>query len=253
MKTSRSMSPAFSRLIPDRRRATSFVLALVVEALIIIALLLWGPRIAPRQKSLRAPTSFSLLPSDDDRAATRAEHRSTAKTSAKAAAAPPPKPQIVPPMPQPTPTPAFTLPGVIPLSLADNDIGKMHGTAPQKGEGDDAGDSKLAYGPGEGPGGAPLYYAEWYREPTHAELSTYMPANGPPTGFALIACKTVAGYHVDNCRVLGETPGSGFGRAMRRAAWQFLVRPPRLGGKTLVGAWVRIRIDFTPSGVSASG
>ena len=64
------MSPAFSRLIPDRRRATSFVLALVVEALIIIALLLWGPRIAPVQKSLRAPTSFSLLPSDDDRAAT---------------------------------------------------------------------------------------------------------------------------------------------------------------------------------------
>ena len=114
-------------------------------------------------------------------------------------------------------------------------------------------DSVAAYGPGEGPGGAPLYYAEWYREPTHAELSTYMPSNGPPTGFALIACKTIAGYHVDNCRVLGETPGSGFGRAMRRAAWQFLVRPPRLGGKTLVGSWVRIRIDFTPAGVTASG
>jgi protein TonB len=229
-----------------KRRAAALALALVAAALVILALIELGIVPAPPPDTLNPLHIFDvpLVP---------APVRTISRT-VKPAGSRPPK---AAPKPQPTPAAAPTPPAFILMdsaSFAAADIGKIAPAAAPKDDGAGSGkDSVAAYGPGEGPGGAPLYYAEWYREPTHAELSTYMPANGPPTGFALIACKTVAGYHVDNCRVLGETPGSGFGRAMRRAAWQFLVRPPRLGGKSLVGAWVRIRIDFTPAGVTASG
>jgi periplasmic protein TonB len=80
--------------------------------------------------------------------------------------------------------------------------------------------------------------------PTNQELSTYMPKNLYEDGWGMVACKTVARFHVEDCVELGQTPGSHLSGAVRQAAWQFLVRPPRVGGKSLVGSWVRIRIDY---------
>ena len=61
----------------------------------------------------------------------------------------------------------------------------------------------------------------------------------------LVACQTIERYHVENCQILSESPpGSGLARAVRLAAWQFLVLPPRVNGKVMVGSWVRIRIDY---------
>ena len=112
-------------------------------------------------------------------------------------------------------------------------------------------DSGSVYGPGEGPGGERLYNAEWYREPTHAELAYYLPKNTTVSGWGMIACRTIANFQVDDCQELGDSPmGSGLARAVRQAAWQFRVRPPRINGRSLVGSWVRIRIDFT-QGVGA--
>ena len=234
--------------LPDRRRTVSFVLALIVEALLILVLILFGPHFVPGSKpEPRRATSFSLAPSEKE-AATAPEHRTKAHAAAKQASGkitpiPPLPPVITPPK---VPTPPNALPGVLPIQLGASDISKLKSSASNDDGAETGTDSKLAYGPGEGPGGQPLYNAEWYREPSDAELNGYLPRGAPPNSWALIACQTVAKYHVENCRSLGESPvGSGLARAMREAAWQFLVRPPRRGGKVLVGAWVKIRIDFT--------
>ena len=234
--------------LPDRRRTVSFVLALIVEALLILVLILFGPHFVPGSKpEPRRATSFSLAPSEKE-AATAPEHRTKAHAAAKQASGkvtpiPPLPPVITPPK---VPTPPNALPGVLPIQLGASDISKLKSSASNDDGAETGTDSKLAYGPGEGPGGQPLYNAEWYREPSDAELNGYLPRGAPPNSWALIACQTVPKFHVENCRSLGESPvGSGLARAMREAAWQFLVRPPRRGGKVLVGAWVKIRIDFT--------
>ncbi|MDZ3830547.1 MAG: hypothetical protein U0S50_01860 [Sphingopyxis sp.] len=97
---------------------------------------------------------------------------------------------------------------------------------------------------GTAPNGEPLYAAVWYREPSDNELRGYLStANGP--GWGLIACRTAPDYRVEDCVALDEYPqGSQINRAVLAASWQFRVRPPRRGGRLLVGSWVRIRIDY---------
>ena len=97
---------------------------------------------------------------------------------------------------------------------------------------------------GTAPNGEPLYAAAWYREPRPDQLRAYLStASGP--GWGLIACRTAPNYRVEDCVGLSEYPqGSQITRAVLAAAWEFKVLPPRRGGKTLVGSWVRIRIDY---------
>lgn len=92
--------------------------------------------------------------------------------------------------------------------------------------------------------GEPLYAARWYREPYPEELRGYLStASGP--GWALINCRTVPEFKVDDCELVDEWPsGSQMGRAVLAAAWQFKVRPPQVGGRSMVGSWVRIRITY---------
>ena len=110
--------------------------------------------------------------------------------------------------------------------------------APRGGSGDSA------VVEGSGPNGERLYAAAWYREPSEGELRGYLStASGP--GWALIACRTVDDFRVEDCIGLSEYPdGSRMLRAVLAAAWQFRVRPPRVGGDYKVGEWVRIRIEY---------
>ncbi|MFD1611982.1 hypothetical protein ACFSCW_09230 [Sphingomonas tabacisoli] len=229
-----------------RRRAQSIGLTILVHLLLVLMLLKLAPPDQWRKKvEEHGPLTFQLTP-DARKSVARPKTVQKARSGAapvKAAAAPPPVP-----VPKPAPTMPALIPGLEHFSLS-----QVHSTATETASVDDGKgkDSASAYGPGEGPGGVRLYNAEWYREPTDAELSYYLPA-GHHIGWALIACQTVERFHVDNCRALGDSPaGSGLARAVREAAWQFLVRPPRIDGRPVIGAWVRIRIDFTEAGAAA--
>jgi hypothetical protein len=240
--------PAFGGQPSPRRRALSFALTVAAHLLIAWLLLRLSPTFAPV-----SPPSSPLDTFDVGTAAPEAPSRpAEAQRPQRRSASPPPPAASQPPPPPPTvPQPAPTRPVDLSMfgdkSLADTDLSRLPSAQGRgEAEGDDRGaDSVAPYGPGEGPGGQRLYNAEWVREPSHAELNGYLTNNAPPGAWALIACRTVADFQVDNCRVLGESPvGSRLGSAMRQAAWQFRIRPPRVGGKAMVGGWVRIRIDF---------
>jgi protein TonB len=242
----------------DHRRRTkrhpgAFILALILH-LLVLGFLLWQRGAPVPIKEERALSGFTLSPDAKDE--TGKEKTDTKESKSEAAqgfdqtAKTPPPPTPVPPretepVPSKNPLPFIEMSG---SDFASSDIAGI----PSGKKGTQAsGDSKAAYGPGEGPGGATLYDADWYRPPTNAELNGYLRPNAPRTGWGLIACKTIEHYHVDDCVTLGEAPlGSGFARSVRDAAWQFLVLPPRINGKPVMGAWVRIRISYNESGIS---
>lgn len=219
-----------------RARASAIGLSLLLVAILILALMRLG--ILPPLPKREPTKTFALVPAGEQAATTRARRPTRAQRRETRTAAVPPAP--LPPPPVPVRVPALTLSRD---EFAATDIGAM--AKPGAGDADAGADSVATYGPGEGPGGARLYKAEWYRLPPANALQLYLP-QGPQPGWALIACRTAPDYKVENCRELDESPrGSGLSRALRQAAWQFQVRPPRLGGKPLIGAWVSIRFDFT--------
>jgi hypothetical protein len=223
-----------------RRRATAIGLTLAAELLFLWILLGLNPPLPNSILSQPIAVTFDLAPKPQKTPA--ASPRAKAKVIAQS----PPKqtqPRPVAPQPKPAQVPPSPFIAMNKSDMAAADISKL-GSGSSSGSGEGA--NSAVAGPGEGPGGVRLYKAEWYREPTDGELAYYLPKNGVDRGsWAQIACQTVEHYHVDNCSLLGESPmGSGLARAIRLASWQFLVRPPRIDGKPLVGSWVRIRIEF---------
>lgn len=224
----------------SRRRAIAIALTLAAELFFLLILLGLNP-VLP-SKILTAPTvvSLDLSPATPE---TRAPTpRRTPKTHAQMQAA---RPTLTLPRPKPTPTPPSPLVSLSKSEMAQADIAHLGTSA--AGASSAGASAGASFGPGQGPGGAHLYNAEWYREPTDGELAGYLPKTGVSAGnWAMIACQTIARYHVENCYLLGESPpGSGLARALREAAWQFLVRPPNLDGKPLIGSWVRIKFEWT--------
>lgn len=177
----------------------------------------------------------------------------------------PPQPQPTPqPTTAPTPPPMVILPRNSPLQ--NFNLKNLPRRRPDHPSQEVPAPAQQAYGPaapssspgdtpivGTAPDGSPLYKARWYRKPTDAQLSGYL-STANPNSYALIECKTAPHWRVEDCRGLEEYPaGSHIQRAVLAAAWQFQVRPPMRDGQYLVGAWVRILIEYTQGPSSSYG
>jgi protein TonB len=228
---------------PLRRRASGLALALAAN-LGLLLILLTLDRVAPEVRKVSHALVVDLLPESHSAespqkqklAQKAVQHPRASSAMTKPPIVIPAKPTIAAPPPQPKP-PSKSWP-LIEMSkdeMAAADLSNL----PKGGSGS-PGDSEVV---GQGPHGEVLYRAEWARHPTDAELSGYLPKNAPD-GYGLIECKTIPGDRVDDCLELDQTPGTHLASAVRQAAWQFRVRPPRRNGVPLIGAWVKIEIDY---------
>jgi hypothetical protein len=218
-----------------RRRGVAIGLTLLAELVFLLLLLGLNPGFTGKPREKGQPTLIDLNPE----APVPTPKPSAAKARRR---------DIIKPQPATPRTPhsaaAPKLP-YVPLSKSDMAASDISNLGSNAAKGDSSAQSASAEGAGEGPGGAHLYNAEWYVEPSRGQLGFYLPKRIDPGSWAEIACKTVAAYHVEDCVLLGESPiGSGLARGMRSASWQFLVRPPRIDGKPLIGSWVKIHFDF---------
>ena len=222
----------------------------------MLLVLTLGTSIAERRPQDIRTAAISLRESEKKRESPKPDEPDEPLRPAAQAAAPRTVSQPVPdPAPDPTPQQAPPPPALIPVTprdMASSDIAKLPRAAPATRPATGA-MGPVDSGPrmadtarvgGSGPGGQPLYAAAWYREPYNDELRGYLStATGP--GWGLIACRTVPDFRVEDCVKVDEYPaGSNIARAVLAAAWQFRVRPPRIGGQPQVGEWVRIRIDY---------
>ncbi len=236
------------------QRSTGFIVALALEALLLLLLFTLGQSDDRGEELGPVLTTFDASSSSEQEAEQAAEEPVEEEPQPAAETAPQPREPEPQEPEQAQPRPAPSRPALIPVPkdrMDALDISKAPSREPAK-----PAPNRPMMGPantnsrpdtprvGTAPNGEPLYAAEWYREPTDQELAGYLStAQGP--GWGLIACKTVPDFRVEDCVALDEYPAnSQMARAVLAAAWQFRVRPPRRGGRSLVGEWVRIRIDY---------
>lgn len=231
---------------PLRRRASGLALALAANAALLLMLLTLG-RFAQEAKKASEALIVDLMP-ESHSSAGHQESEPVQKPVPRSETRPvksppvviPAKPTITVPPASPKPAPFIEMSSA---DMAASDLSNL----PKNGSGSD-GDSEVV---GKGPHGEVLYAAEWARHPTHAELAGYLPRNAPE-GSGVIACKTIPGDRVDDCiEVANDPPGSHLASAVRQAAWQFRVRPPRVNGRPLIGSWVEIEIFYEHVGGGA--
>lgn len=230
-------------------RVVSATLSIAIAALILLALLRLSGILPPSEVGNGRPLATFDVRSNGVSAQRPTREKTRQQQTRKAAAQErAPARRAVVPQP-PAPTPPLVLPGVMVLSQADyaaSDLGRIKGTAPTRSSDTDETSQTADAAPiGRGPGNAAVYAGDWVRRPTAAEMNPYL-SKRARTGIGVVVCRTAPRNRVDDCREVGETPpGTGLAGTARQAAFQFLIRPPSIGGKPVIGAWVQITYDFT--------
>ncbi len=223
-------------LLPDRRRVPVLVIVLLLHAALLLLLLLLAPPVPKGKPGSGTMVAVNIASPTPERAQPTVQ----------------PKPRVSPQRTAPQPEVIVQVPNAPPAkwsfgdpALQGFDLRKTEpAEAPaQAVAGANLPDSAVV---GVAPDGSKLYAAEWQREPTDRELSFYISKArySGPGSYGLIACRTAPRFKVEDCKAIGETPGSGLGYAVTEAAWQFRVKPPRVDGEYQVGTWVSIRIDL---------
>jgi protein TonB len=222
-------------------------LALVLEALLLLALIAVGAQSERHEAKRIVTVTFDAKelakPTQEER--TKPRENTAAPVPYKAQAQSQPSSQVA--VAAPLQPPAAIIP-ISPQQAQSFDLARV----PKRPNAPDAPVYGPAFAPtfgdservGNAPNGEPMYAARWYpHEPTHEQMAGYLSTADP--GWALITCKTVADYRVEDCVGLDEYPeGAHLIRAALAAAWQYRVQAPRVGGVAQVGDWVRIRIEY---------
>ena len=202
--------------LPARRRVPVLMVVIALHIGLLLLLLLLAPAPPKGKPGVDAMVAVNIAV---------APKRATPMPQRQQQAQKPPS--------NPRPKPVVTLPDAPPAkwtfgdpALKAFDLSKVPAADSAPAQMADAGppDSAVV---GVAPDGSKLYAAEWFREPTDQELNFYLnKARGVRAGaFGLIACRTAPRFKVEDCRPIGETPGSGLGYAVNEAAWQFRVKP----------------------------
>jgi protein TonB len=233
---SRSYRPAIAQdQTPLRRRVSGFALAIGINLLLLLVLLTLGVLPRPGKRDV------SPLVVEFEHESSGRPHPATVKKQNPKQVT---QPRLVLPS-KPTITPKSREKSTPWVEMSKDELASADIRNLAK-----SNDSEEV---GRTPNGDVLYAAEWARHPTNAQLGGYLPHDAPD-GYGLVACKTMPDDRVDDCVELEDYPlGSHLARAVRQAAWQFKVRPPRKNGHPLIGSWVRIRIEYYGRGSSVDG
>ncbi|WP_419826714.1 hypothetical protein [Sphingomonas sp.] len=226
-----------------RDRMAALLAAILLPLLLLWMLLRLGvlPSLAPA--GAPALVTLSFKGQDAERARVVREPKHAA--GRRAASTTKPAPSRV--QANPSPVPSLNILHVGHDELAALDLAmathRDRGEGQTAGAGSGADDGDAGSAGGGGAGGDRLYDPDWYRRPSDVEMSTYLQQVNARSGWGEIACRTAPRFRVEDCREIGESPGSGIARALREAAWQFQVLPPRVNSRPMIGAWVRIHFD----------